>query len=265
MLRLLHLALGASAAGNLRAACHSYGLPGSVLVVQDDLSHGPLGDGRLRAAYLRDCDRGYGDDCFDAVDAFEPWRALMASIDEGQPEVVVWGGDNVSDAIFLRMTCWWLGNRPVRLRRVTVPPKEHVHYLPVHTPVEIAALYATAQNVSDDERALYAEDFLRIHEEASQLRRWEAGRIISVPMDLYDALLLEVCTTEWVPAARLVGTAMSRCDGHNLMSDLFFCSRMQRMIDEGLLEADTSPTRLRDYSVRMPIVTQNPARGDDPQ
>lgn len=72
-------------------------------------------------------------------------------------------------------------------------------------------------------------------------------------MDRYDSLLLEACTTEWIPAARLVGAAMGRCDGHNLMSDLFFCSRMQRMIDARTMEAEGRRTRLRDYVVRLPM------------
>jgi hypothetical protein len=72
-----------------------------------------------------------------------------------------------------------------------------------------------------------------------------------VPTDRYDPLLLECCTTSWSPAARIVGAAMSRCDGHNLLSDIFSCSRLQVLIDAGRIEVDGSRDRLRDYAVRL--------------
>ena len=40
----LHVALGDSAMGCLRAACQSDAMPGTVIGIQDNLSHGPLGD-----------------------------------------------------------------------------------------------------------------------------------------------------------------------------------------------------------------------------
>lgn len=51
----LHLVLGESAAGCVRAACTRVapGLPGTVFGIPDDLSHGPLDDGDARAEYLR--------------------------------------------------------------------------------------------------------------------------------------------------------------------------------------------------------------------
>jgi hypothetical protein len=241
-------------------------MPGSALAVQDDPSHGPLDDGRLRADYLRDCFRGYDDEYLDAADAFEPWRALIASIDETQPDaVVVWGGDNVSEAIFLRMACWWLGNRPVRLLRTTVPAGGGRHYVAVHAPADLATLFASARDVSDAERIEFAEDFLRIRSDTGLVLRWEAGRILGLATDRYDPLLLEACTTEWTPAPRVVGTAMGRCDGHNLMSDLFFCSRLQSMIDAGRMDVQGSCTRLREYAVRLPMRPESPTGGGAPQ
>lgn len=43
MARVLHLALGGSAAGSLRVACRSHGLPGTALSIPDDLSHSEPG------------------------------------------------------------------------------------------------------------------------------------------------------------------------------------------------------------------------------
>lgn len=227
-------------------------MPGSALGIPDDLSHGPLDDGRARIDYMRECFRGYDDWYLDATDAFAPWRALIARIDEGRPDaVVIWGGDNVAEATFLRMVCWWLGQRSVRLLRLAVPGRDGRHYVAIHSPAELAGLYASAQELTDAERADCAADFVRIRGETGLLRRWEEGRILGVSVDRYDPLLLEGCTSRWNSAARVVGTAMGRCDGHNLMSDLFFSSRLQLLIDTRRIEVQGSRTRLRDYAVRL--------------
>ena len=248
----LHIALGDSSEGCLRAACRAHGLPGTALGIPDDLSHGPLDDGRARIDYMRDCFRGYDDWYLDVTDAFAPWRATIARIDEARVDaVVIWSGDNASEAIFLTMACWWLRHRSERVLRVAMPGRDGRHYVATHTPAELADLYAFAQELTDTERASLAEDFLRIQDETGLLRRWEEGKILGVPMDRYDPLLLECCGTRWTSAARVVGTAMSRCDGHNRMSDLFFSSRLQLLIDAGRIEADGSRDRLREYAVRL--------------
>jgi hypothetical protein len=250
----LHIALGESAEGCLRAACRVHGLPGTALGIPDDLSHGPLDDGRARIVYMRDRFRGYDGWYLDVTDAFAPWRAMIARIDEARADaVVIWSGDNASEATFLTMACWWLRNRPERVLRVAMPGRDGRHYVAIHTPAELADLFASTRELTDTERAVLAADFLRIRGETGLLRRWEEGRILGVPMDRYDPLLLASCPPTWTPAPRVVGTAMSRCDGHNLMSDLFFSSRLQRLIDAGRIEADGSRDRLREYAVRLAV------------
>ena len=102
----LNLALGDSAAGCLRAACAAHGMPGSVHSIPDDLSHGPLEDGRGRVDYMRACFRGYDDWTLDVSDTFAPWQALIERLEQEQPDaVLIWSGDNVSEATFLAMVC----------------------------------------------------------------------------------------------------------------------------------------------------------------
>jgi hypothetical protein len=248
----LHIALGDSSEGCLRVACRTHGMPGTAVGIPDDLSHGPLDDGQARIGYMRDCFRGYDDWYLDVADAFAPWRAMIARIDEARADaVVIWSGENASEATFLAMACWWLGHRSARVLRVAMPGRDGRHYVAIHTPAELADLFSSAQELTDTERAVFAADFLRIRGETGLLRRWEEGRILGVPMDRYDRLLLASCPPTWTPAPRVVGTAMSRCDGHNRMSDLFFSSRLQLLIDAGRIEADGSRDRLREYRVRL--------------
>jgi len=92
---------------------------------------------------------------------------------------------------------------------------------------------------------------VRLRDDTGLLRRWEHGRIIGVPMDCYDRLLIDACPPTWTPAARVVGTAMGRCGERNAMSDLFFSSRLRALIDGGRLQADGPRRRLREYVVRL--------------
>jgi len=248
----LHIALGDSAEGCLRAACRAHGMPGKAVGIPDDLSHGPLADGRVRVDYMRGCFRGYDDWSLDVTDAFAPWRAMIARIDEARPDaVVVWSGDNASEGTFLAMACWRLRRRQEPMLRVAMPGKDGRRYVAAHHPAELADLFASARALTGTERAALAHDFLRLRDETGLLRRWEAGQIAGVPLDRYDPLLLEACGTSWTLAARVVGTAMSRCDQHNLMSDLFFAGRLQSLIDAERIEADRPRDRLRDYAVRL--------------
>ena len=248
----LHLALGDSAAGCLRVACRTHGLAGTELSIPDDLSHGPLDDGYARIDYMRACYRGYDDWAFDVTDASAPWRNVIEWLEREKPgAVVIWSGDNVSESTFLAMACWQLRHWPEPVLSVKIPERDNPPYVAIHKPAELADLYSTAHELADSERVVLSEDFERIRSETGLLRRRENGRIIGVPVGHYDCYLLESCTPAWTPAPRVVGAAMARCDTRNLLSDLFFASRLQILIDAGHIEADAMRTRLRDYAVRL--------------
>jgi hypothetical protein len=249
---VVHLALGDSAAGCLRAAGESHGLPGTAFSIQDDLSHGPLVDGNERINYMRTCYRGYDDWTFPVSDAFAPWASLIERFEREAPgAIVIWSGDNVSETTFLALACWQFRQRPEPLLRVAIPGRDNPPYVALHTPVELAGLYASRRELTDPERTRLGDDFVRIRSETGLLRRWENGRISGAPSDHYDHLLLESCTTSWLPAARVIGAAMGRCDKHNLVSDLFFTCRLQILIDAGRIRADGVRNRLRGYAVRL--------------
>ena len=79
----IHLVLGDSAAGCVRAAGASFSMPGAVFGFSGELAHGPL----------------------DAKALCSPWRALVARLDLEQADaVIVWSGGNVGDVIFVAMT-----------------------------------------------------------------------------------------------------------------------------------------------------------------
>ena len=202
--------------------------------------------------YMRACHRGYDDWTFDATDAFAPWRKAIEWVEQEEPEaVVLWSGDNVSEMTFLAMACWQLGQRSESVLRVAVPERNGPPYVALHQARELAELYATRRELTHAERKTLSDDFERIRSQRGLLRRLEHGRIIGVAVDHYDPFLLTSCTSDWIHAPRVVGAAMARCDPRNLISDLFFASRLQILIDAGDIEANAVRTRLGAYSVRL--------------
>jgi hypothetical protein len=120
----------------------------------------------------------------------------------------------------------------------------------VYSPEALARLFESRHTISAAERACLVEEFARIRNQTGLLRRWEDGRIIGVPLDYYDPLLLGACGADWTIAAHVIGAALGLGDARNLLNDLFLSSRLQVLIDAGLMKADRPRTTMRDYAVR---------------
>lgn len=250
---ILHLALGDSAAGCLRAACRDHGLAGEVFTIPEDPSHGPLADGIARIAYMRVCFQGVGEWQVRFEDAFEPWRTLLQLLDRRPVDtVVVWSSDSLSDAIFLRMAAHWLVGRPEKMTKVITDSSEEGRRVEVATfaPADLAARHATRQDIVAPEREALARDYAAIRDRTGTLRRWEAGRITGLPQDHYDGLVLNSCGKAWQMAARVVGNAMAHCPPRNALSDVFLGNRLQHLIEAGIVEADGPRHALQGYRVR---------------
>ena len=248
----LHLVLGDSAAGSLKVACMSHGLPGNVIGIRDDLSHGPLDDGPERLNYMRAFYGEDGDWMSGMTDAFDSWREVIESIGHDKPEaIVIWRGENVSELTFLAMACSQLRKVSAPLFQVIVTDEEGLPYVAIRMPEQLVALYPARIPLTNSDRSDLGKEFERIRRKTGLLRRWDNGEIIGIPSDQYDRLLEESCSTDWTLAAPVVGAAMARCDKNNMMSDLFFFSRLRLLIDAGRIEADGSPERLLDFNVRL--------------
>lgn len=250
---ILHLVLGESAGGCLRAACRSFRLPGIVHVIQDDFSHGPLENGSPREKYLRDCYRGYSESHEGSeIDTLAPWVALNEVLDKKSIEhVCIWAGENASEKTFLAMACWYLRIYGGTIMRVGATELEPPPYIAAHNPKALARLFATHQLLDKDHRAVLVDSFIHTRDQALTLRRWEDGEIISVPVDYYDNLLMRCCSTEWTYAAKIVGETMGRCDTNNLIGDVFLTSRLQHLIDNGMVKYKGERKSLREYWVRL--------------
>ena len=247
----LHLVLGGSAGGCLRAAVATYGLTGGVHVFDDDLSHGPLNDKQARAAYFEALFQNYGQLPENPVPSLVDFDNLSVQLAKGfTPEVCIWAGENASERTFLEMVCHHLHLFRGSVTRVGTTGLKSLPYIGPQTPALLASLFDQREAVDSITKAALSSDFLSLRGSGATLRKWEAGKIIDVSDNLYDSLLLSCCAKNWTSAARIVGTAMGRCDEHNLLGDVFLSGRLQHLITQGVIEASGPQTSLRDYDVR---------------
>lgn len=248
----LHVALSDSAVGCLRAACQSGAMPGTVIGIPDDLSHGPLDDLQVRRSYFQNLFIQSGARREEACDILASWRCLMAEAGRIQTrEVVVWAGENVSETMFLHMFCDWMHVTDIKLSHVNVSESSDQHYVAMWQPSYLAGICNNARELNNAEREHHSSEYRRLCAEKGVLRRWSAGRVATMQSNFYDDLLLSSCTTDWSVAGRVVGLAMSRCDAHNRLSDLFFASRLAALIENGLIEVQKKTGRLFENNIRM--------------
>lgn len=248
----LHLVSGDSAAGCMRAACASWGMPGDVIGFSDDLAQGPLSDGEPRVAYMRGLLEACGEGGIDGYVPFGEWSQVARRLERDPHDaVIVWTGENAADATFITMACARLAACPVPLWRVRVPGVEQRPYVTMHSPQQLAQLYSTREQLSDATRQQFAQDFVRIRDTCGLVRRLEGGGVVGAPLEHCDPWLLAACGPDWRPAAQVVGTAMGSCDAPNLIGDAFFTARLGFLIDAGRIEASGPQSGLRGRSVRL--------------
>ena len=221
----VHLVLGYSAAVCLQAACDACGMPGTVTRFGGELAHGPLGATCPLVLQM---------------------RALTKPLDQSRHDaLVVWVSDNVEDTIFMAIASEQSNERPESFCRVRVPALDLRPFVAMHSPAQLAQLYATCESVSATELQSMAQDLERIRDTCGPLRRLEQGHVVGAPIDFYDPLLLDACGPDWQTKGRVMALAMARCDGPNLMSDGFFAARLGHLVDAGHIDANAMGTLLR--------------------
>lgn len=248
----IHLVLGGSAGGCLRAAVSTFGLTGRVHVFSDDLSHGPLDDKQARTEYFKALFQNFGqlpDDPVPSMADFDGFSDRMAQ--DITPDICIWAGDNASEQTFLKMACHSLRFFKGAVMRVGASGLKSPPYIGPQTPALLARLFDRREALDMATRASLSADYLHLRDSGATLRKWEAGRIVDVSEGHYDSLLLGCCTADWICAARVVGTAMGRGDEHNLLSDVFLAGRLQYLIGKELIEASGPPLSLRGFKVRL--------------
>ena len=256
-LPFLHIAHGDTSGRMLGQITRDFGVPGAAYRIGEDLSHGPLADGRRRMAYRKACCR-----CLDSQydpepgvnDADRQWRLLRSRVERARPEAVaVWHADSAADYVFLRMAAFWLRDCDVPLCEVKVPPRGEDHSVAIHSPRQLAPFFGELRAIDASEREARADEFLAIQARPEPLRRYDGTQLRFHPLDIYDDKMLSACATQWRPATRVMaGIWAGWTDGRNWISDVFIAARFSALIDAGQLEAQGSRSSTRTYQMRLP-------------
>ncbi|MDF2763545.1 MAG: hypothetical protein K0S81_539 [Rhodospirillales bacterium] len=255
-LPFLHVAQGDTAAGLLLQATRHFGVPGDVQPIREDLSHGPLGDGRARMAYMKACCRNLDLD-FDpdprADDTDLQWRSLLERVERERPAAVaVWHSDNAADHVFLRMAAHWLRDSGVPLWEVMVPPRDGDHGVAIYGPERLAPMFDRRREIGAEEVHSLALEFLAIQVRPEPVRRFDGAQLHFRPIDAYDDEILGVVRPDWRLAAQVIADLWAAWDdGRNWITDVFVASRLSALIDAGRLEAQGSRVSVRSYQVRL--------------
>ncbi len=229
-----------------------------VFCAMDDYSLGPLGDERMRDAFWRDIGRGYDDEYREsASNCFVPWRELQSVLarEPGCP-VHVWHSASGAEYVFLRMACHRLAEAGHPLFAVGVPAHgtEGLHSTAVWPPERLKEFVANAEAISTAQRQAWAQEFTDIAARPEMLRECDgAGHLHFRDMDVHDDLLLACCPYQWQTASTVVGAAMARSDPRNMLGDFFLNSRVQYLIDAGILDVDGDRAAMRKYRVRRRV------------
>ncbi|MFL9878955.1 DUF3658 domain-containing protein [Herbaspirillum rhizosphaerae] len=245
-----HLVSPASTGGSMRMAFpHA-----QVFCALDDYGLGPLGDESARDAFWRDIGGGYDDEYWKSTsDCFTPWRELHTALAQ-QPgcPVYIWHSGSGAEYVFLRMACYWLADVEHPLLAVSVPAHEEgLHSTAVWPPERLREFAANAVKISEVQRRTWAQEFAGISARAEMLRECDdIGCLHFRDLNVHDDLLLASCSDQWEIASAVVGAAMVRSNPRNALSDIFLSSRLQCLIDAGLLDVDGERTAMRKYRVR---------------
>jgi hypothetical protein len=249
----LHIALGDSAGDTLKDACATLGLPGDVLAISDDLSNGPLHDGRARSAYWR----SLGED-FDEMpdDMFAVWHGLHERIAaNAQLMPVIWSTDAVSDSVLHRMAVWRLRDFPGGVASVNVTRLTRQCGLGIHKADQLKRAFDEHLQIIDaNERRALEQEFVALRDANGGLRlHAQGGGILSVPADRLDHWLLSFVGNDWLRPAWVLGLCIAMSDQHDCIGDYFFERRIFELIRAGKLEVKGDLSDRRQYRIRRPI------------
>jgi hypothetical protein len=186
-------------------------------------------------------------------DVFQSWVTLAAALGGARgPDAVVWSSGAVSDRVFLRMACWRLRAFDGLVTVVDMTNLRGAYGVGVHAAKELAHVFPRRRRVEAPERAALADDFVRLRDSGGTLRSDRDGRIVDLPVDAFDGMVLSFAGSEWKRAVAIVGDCLHNTEPFDCIGDMFFSWRIRRLIDAGALEAEGDQTHLRGYSVRRP-------------
>lgn len=258
----IHIVNGDSAAEVLRQALQHAHRQDRVVALRDDLAVGPLrdvdDDATLRAGFWQRVLPRAGID-FPAELSAE--RATLRALADDTSEVVAWHGDSSGDQLTLRRLAYHLRQTPARLNEIGLKAADldNPHLRPgdavavgMASEAVVAARLSSIAPISVLRIGRLALEWRELRHLSTQTRRWRRETFEGGTYAQVDAVLLAQLTSQWMPAARVIGTVMGTFSGF-FATDAFLLWRCRELHAAGqlALRGDGSdPSGLRDCELK---------------
>jgi len=260
----VHIVFGESAGGVLRQALRSMKREDRVVVLDDDLSFGPIDPAEPRArAQWAALELGFRID-----------RSILARSERSRSEALA-PGDRRIAWMSRRSACdyagflewlWRLEDQTCEIVDLTdarLPGRcadgpagylSLVVSLGILNPDQIVAmgLLDRAEPLTPSARSQYRDVWRRLRAESAPLRVVSEAGLCSAPITFYDQELMSYATPQWRKVARVVGEALSKQEGFVQCGDLLLAARVRSLADAGRLEARGNLLKMRFSEVRLP-------------
>jgi len=264
----IHVTNGDHAADTLREALHLADQNDRVVALKDDLAVGPLNGvddaPQTRAAFWHHVLASHTID-FEAE--FESQEALVDSLVRDEAQVVIWHGQSAADQLTLRRVAYHLRNTPQRVNEAQLSERDlpfvtgsdgnkqrrgredGVTAVGMFTAEELLAKLPSAAPISVLRIGRLALEWQEAKHMNAETRRWRDNMIVSGSYADIDDAILELLTTEWQAARRIVGRVMGASCGFMLSDSIAFW-RCRELAIAGRLKLRGEPGDIVDAELR---------------
>lgn len=225
--------------------------PNDVVALLGDLNEGPIaGDlmSEARKEFVRGwlCFSPHGDEAGTDADVEQYWQAcqkdlqtLLTRANAGEP-VRIWCDHTPGAQCGLHAAAALLEDAPCKITVVQPPELETKDgvtrraALGERGPAEMGALLKYERPLLDADRHALADRWRKLQQENAPLRAEVNGQLASVPVDFYDATILQKAPAGEFMTAQLIGKVLAEC---NLgIGDQLIYRRIEHMIQTGQLQ-----------------------------
>ncbi|MFM0741461.1 DUF1835 domain-containing protein [Paraburkholderia xenovorans] len=219
----IHLTNGDVAADSLRTALQEAGRDDRVYALRDDLAVGPLrgvdDTPDVRADFW---ERVSADTKRDFLREFREQAASLDKLTHDDANLVVWHGESAADQLMLRRVCYHVRNSPQRLNEVRLSirdltdpgawahsRKDRATSVGMFAPDVLKGRLPDAAPISVLRISRLALEWQEVKHANGETRRWRDNTFTSGSFADLDALILDLATEAWQPAAHVAAELMS--------------------------------------------------------
>ncbi|MCR8842264.1 DUF1835 domain-containing protein [Paenibacillus sp. SC116] len=274
----VHIVVGDSFAGSMKNSLRELGREHSdkLICLRDHFAYGPLWhfherEGLMRRwEWLQDHIHPGDDDDRDSI--FRSNEHLMQQFERIPPtgSVYVWGANNAHEQSGLRYAIYLLRDKSnhvvlcdaveMKQQLFHTPPTHNASYYSGELHMDklptILEHSLTYSPIDVEERRRLEQEWRVLSEDTGNLRVIKDGKVANVPVDYYDACLLQTVEQlhqaqdeyNFIKSARVIGQALVSAEQY--VNDSYFEYRLRELIYSGMLEIKGIPRAMRYYSVK---------------